>query len=108
MELKHPYVLRTIESDFLQGQKVVLLTVRPFSAKKGSLRDLIFKTKPDKTHTTKYLDPNKTGRPLELKNVRQFGRQVLEVGDTSLDLDLAAQWEVPGASLFADAWIPVS
>ena len=77
-ELKHPYILPTVECDFLQGQKVVLLTVRPFS-KRGSLRDMLFKSKPHKTFTTKYCDPGRTARPLAMKYVRQFGRQILEV-----------------------------
>ena len=97
--LKHPYILPSTEVDFLKGQKVVLLTVRPFSEKRGSLRDIIHKVsnicvfsfiylvlteiykqaKPAKKYSAKYNDPAHPGKGLPLKYIRQFGRQILEV-----------------------------
>lgn len=80
-ELRHPYILPTIDVDFLQGQKIVLLTVRPYSEKRGSLRDLIHRVKPTKSYASKYKDPKHPGKPLAHKYIRQFGRQILEVSE---------------------------
>ena len=42
--LRHPYVLPTLEADFLPGRDL-LLTFRPFSKKDGSLRDRIHRVR---------------------------------------------------------------
>lgn len=39
--IRHPYMLKTVETDFVAGQKCGLITFRPWS-RIGSIRDAIY------------------------------------------------------------------
>eukprot|EP01094_Clydonella_sp_ATCC50884_P001574 TRINITY_DN11189_c0_g1_i1.p1 TRINITY_DN11189_c0_g1~~TRINITY_DN11189_c0_g1_i1.p1 ORF type:complete len:473 (-),score=111.99 TRINITY_DN11189_c0_g1_i1:30-1448(-) len=70
---QHPYVMPTLEADFLPGRDL-LLTFRPYSKKEGSLKDRIHRVKPHKRYDEKYT----RGTALKPKQIATFGRQILE------------------------------
>jgi len=72
----HPYILKTVEAEFLPGQKCGLITFRPWS-RVGSLKDIIYQTTPNKPYDQKY-ESRAKGVPLGTNHVQQYGRQILE------------------------------
>ncbi|XP_065829723.1 PX domain-containing protein kinase-like protein [Oscarella lobularis] len=70
--IQHPYILPTVYSSF---DGTGTLIVRPFCSE-GSLRDLIYKTKPQIQLIKKYGTPKGTG--LSVSDTRKYGRQIVE------------------------------
>ncbi|KAM4652833.1 PX domain-containing protein kinase-like protein isoform 3-T3 [Discoglossus pictus] len=70
----HPYIYRIT---FATASESSALVIRPFN-EKGTLRDLIYKAKPKDPFLKKYCNPRKI-QGLELKQIKTYGRQILEV-----------------------------
>ncbi|XP_073325138.1 PX domain-containing protein kinase-like protein isoform X2 [Pagrus major] len=71
--LSTPYLCPLLFSS--TGESSALL-IRPFS-ERGSLRDHICKVKPRESYLKKYCNPKKS-QGLELQQIKQYGRQILE------------------------------
>ncbi|EAL67800.1 Slob family protein kinase [Dictyostelium discoideum AX4] len=69
----HPFISVPLLVDFIP-EKHVAVSVRPFYADRGSLRDFIHKSKPKMPYADKY----DTHLQLNEKIVSKFGRQILE------------------------------
>ncbi|XP_053576935.1 PX domain-containing protein kinase-like protein isoform X3 [Bombina bombina] len=70
----HPYIYRIT---FATSSESSALVIRPFN-EKGTLKDLIYKAKPKDPFLKKYCNPRKI-QGLELKQIKTYGRQILEV-----------------------------
>ncbi|XP_053326083.1 PX domain-containing protein kinase-like protein isoform X2 [Spea bombifrons] len=71
--LTHPYIYRVT---FATASESSALVIRPFS-EKGTLKDLIYKSKPKDPFLKKYCGPKKTPG-LEPQQIKTYGRQILE------------------------------
>ncbi|XP_063282936.1 PX domain-containing protein kinase-like protein isoform X1 [Pelobates fuscus] len=71
--LTHPYIYRIT---FATASESSALVIRPFNDK-GTLKDLIYKAKPKDPFLKKYCNPRKI-QGLELHQIKNFGRQILE------------------------------
>ncbi|XP_051933022.1 PX domain-containing protein kinase-like protein isoform X1 [Hippocampus zosterae] len=71
--LSSPYVCPLL---FSSTSESTALLIRPFS-EAGSLRDHICKVKPRENYLKKYGNPKKS-QPLELSEIKLYGRQILE------------------------------
>ncbi|XP_066206683.1 PX domain-containing protein kinase-like protein isoform X8 [Saccopteryx leptura] len=70
----HPYIYRVT---FATANESSALLIRMFN-EKGTLKDLIYKSKPKDPFLKKYCNPKK-GQGLELHQIKTYGRQILEV-----------------------------
>ncbi|XP_071784328.1 slowpoke-binding protein-like [Asterias amurensis] len=71
--IKHPYVWPVVDVDLLEEQELVVL-IQNYNPK-GSLKDYIYNERPDRDWDCKY---GVKGRGLAIKEIRMFGRQILE------------------------------
>ncbi|XP_030782735.1 PX domain-containing protein kinase-like protein isoform X4 [Rhinopithecus roxellana] len=70
----HPYIYRVT---FATANESSALLIRMFN-EKGTLKDLIYKSKPKDPFLKKYCNPKKI-QGLELQQIKTYGRQILEV-----------------------------
>lgn len=73
-KIEHPYILSIIDLDY-RKEKFTFSVFREFFPS-GSLRDLIHKSKPLESYSSKY--STVSGSPLAEKKLRLFSRQILE------------------------------
>nr|XP_032825393.1 PX domain-containing protein kinase-like protein isoform X3 [Petromyzon marinus] len=71
--ISHPYVAPAAFAEASESSGLVVRTIND----KGTLRDLIHKTKPRDHFLYKYCSPRRSA-PLDIAHVRLYGRQILE------------------------------
>eukprot|EP01130_Rhizamoeba_saxonica_P015167 TRINITY_DN6755_c0_g1_i1.p1 TRINITY_DN6755_c0_g1~~TRINITY_DN6755_c0_g1_i1.p1 ORF type:complete len:463 (-),score=113.99 TRINITY_DN6755_c0_g1_i1:50-1438(-) len=102
--LDHPFVFPLVDADY-NIDNSTFITVRNF-IKTGSLKDNIYRTKPEIHHDAKY---SKMGRPFSQRKIFLYGRQILEAmnyliqsGYHGLDIQCSNIYVVDGICMISD------